>query len=122
MKKTLVFCLLSLPYAFSAVIAEDSVNTPSAAEKTAKTSHLTAGVLPQTFTEEEEDDWITDRDRGSRERPNLYDYNRQNVQYNKRYREDDNRNSYHYNQSSREDTFNRSYYHDNTSPDLYLNR
>jgi|GEM_PF-2386285 len=95
-------------------------------------------LLPMTFafgptiqadesTFEPEDEYlITDRDNGSREKPNLYDYNRQNVQYNRRYQS--NRNDYYqqdenyYNQPSSMDTFNRSYYQDNTSPDLYLNR
>lgn len=70
----------------------------------------------------QEDEWlITDRNRGSREKQTLYDYNRQNVQYNRRYNPDD-YNDYYYNNSQDLDTFNRSYYQDNTSPDLYLNR
>ncbi len=76
---------------------------------------------------EEEEGLITDRDggrdRGARERPNLYDYNRQNVQYNRRYNSNSNSNNNYYNQSNDSlDTFNRSYYQDNTSPDMYLNR
>ncbi len=80
---------------------------------------------PKTSTPEEE--WlITDRDRGSREKPTLYYYNRQNVQYNRRYNPSESsyrndRNYYNYD-SSDLDTFNRSYYQDNTSPDLYLNQ
>jgi hypothetical protein len=75
-----------------------------------------------------EEEWlITDRDRGSREKPNLYDYNRQNVQYNRRYENNNNdyyqqNSNYYYDPASSMDTFNRSYYQDNTSPDLYLNR
>ena len=76
---------------------------------------------------EPEDEYlITDRDRGSREKPNLYYYNRQNVQYNRRYQNDRNdyyqNDSNYYNSPASMDTFNRSYYQDNTSPDLYLNR
>jgi hypothetical protein len=76
-----------------------------------------------------EEEWlITDRDRGSREKPNLYDYNRQNVQYNKRYINNDRSDyrqqdsNYYYDPAQSMDTFNRSYYQDNTSPNLYLNR
>lgn len=83
---------------------------------------------------EEEQGLITDRDRGSRERPNLYDYNRQNVQYNRRF-EGNNYQSgysqsggrdnyeYYYNQpASSTDTFNQSNYLDNTSPNFYFNQ
>jgi len=91
-------------------------------------------VLPLIFIEnavcfaippQPEDEWlITDRDKGSREKPTLYYYNRQNVQYNNRYKpSQDNYYQYDRNYNSSDlDTFNRSYYQDNTSPDLYLNQ
>lgn len=78
----------------------------------------------ESSTPEEEDEWlITDRDRGSRERPNLFDYNRENVRYNNRPDSIPNSNAFEqrdsdYNPYS-QDSYNRSNYEDNTSPNVY---
>lgn len=73
----------------------------------------------------QEEELITDRDNASREKPNLYDFNRQNVQYNRNFESDRSRyyqrdNNYNYQYS--QDNFNQSNYQDNTSPNFYLNR
>lgn len=75
----------------------------------------------------QEEELITDRSDASREKPNLYDFNRQNVQYNNRF--DSGRDGSYY-QSDRggeyypqyQDNFNQSNILDNTSPNLNINR
>lgn len=73
----------------------------------------------------QEEELITDRGDASRERPNLYDFNRQNVQYDNTFRSGRSdhyqRDSNYYNQPS-QDNFNQSNYLDNTSPNFYMNK
>ena len=91
-----------------------SILTAPAIEATEATSALT----PQ------EEELITDRSDASREKPNLYDFNRQNVQYDNTFRSgrsnDYQRDSNYYNQPS-QNNFNQSNYLDNTSPNFYMN-
>lgn len=117
MSKSLKIWLLTLPVIFSFSVTEVSSQETDEIEETEEIEE----VSPDS-------ELITDRDRGARERPDLYYYNRQNVKYNRRYESDQPYNqpsqSNYYNNGSSDsfDTFNRSYYDNNTSPNLYLNR
>ena len=78
----------------------------------------------EVATPEPEEEWlITDRDNGSRERPNLFDYNRENVRYNNRPDSNPNSNAFElrdsdYNPHS-QNTFNRQSNYQESSNDYY---